>query len=209
MFKHGWKYKLLPVYELSAAELPSAKPAPQPCPTTKEVESIVERLDGIYSDAIAVLAYTGLRVGELLQLQWGDVLLDKGELGMLHIRRGGSNGSTKTSRERFVPIHPRVRPVFDSLPPTDELVFPSLRDRTLLSKLKDGARRAGFAGNIKVHSLRHHFASTCANSRIPYRMSLAWMGHSSSSILDLYYHLHDEDSEAAMKTVAERPTLRR
>ena len=202
VFKHAWKHKLLPTYELSAAQLPSARPEPQPCPTTKQVEAILEELDGVYRDMIAVLAYTGLRVGELLQLRWGDVLLDKGELGMLHIRRGGSTGSTKNKKERFVPIHPRVRPIFDRLDPVDTLVFPRVRDRVLLSKLKNGARRSGFIGNIKVHSMRHHFASMCANSRIPYRMALAWMGHSSSTILNVYCHLHDEESENAMRMLA-------
>ena len=36
-----------------------------------------------------------------------------------------------------------------------------------------------------------------------YRKALAWLGHSSSEMLDLYYHLHDEDSRQAMIALAE------
>ncbi len=39
-------------------------------------------------------------------------------------------------------------------------------------------------------------------SNTAYRKALAWLGHSSSDILDLYYHLHDEDSQNAMKELA-------
>ena len=35
-----------------------------------------------------------------------------------------------------------------------------------------------------------------------YRKALAWLGHSSSQMLDLYYHLHDEDSQQAMVALA-------
>ena len=49
----------------------------------------------------------------------------------------------------------------------------------------------------------HHFASLCANHQVAYRKALTWLGHSSSEILDLYYHLHDADSQAAMKSLAD------
>jgi len=54
----------------------------------------------------------------------------------------------------------------------------------------------------KLHSFRHHFASICANHHVAYRKALAWLGHSSSEMLELYYHLHDEDSQKAMLALA-------
>jgi len=87
-------------------------------------------------------------------------------------------------------------PIYERLPREDGLVFPALRAKGILNALKRGAIKAGVTGGIKTHSLRHHFASMVANSRAPCRMAFAWMGHSSSTILDLYYHLHDEESVA-------------
>jgi hypothetical protein len=34
------------------------------------------------------------------------------------------------------------------------------------------------------------------------RLAAAWLGHSSSQMLDLYYHLHDDDSQQAMQALA-------
>lgn len=203
MFKWAWRQRLATTTSLASTRLPSAKPRPQPCFTTEQVEGMLATCEGVTHAAIAILAYTGLRVGELEQLHWADVHLEMGELGMLHVHRGGSTGSTKDREARFVPIDPKIRPVLDALPRDDDLVLPELRARTLLAQIKRLCIKLGYGRSYKTHSLRHHFASMCANSSIPYRMALAWMGHSSSSILDLYYHLHDAESEAAMIRMAE------
>jgi hypothetical protein len=34
------------------------------------------------------------------------------------------------------------------------------------------------------------------------RKALAWLGHSSSDMLELYHHLHDDDSQRAMQQLA-------
>ena len=54
----------------------------------------------------------------------------------------------------------------------------------------------------KLHSFRHHFASMCANHGVAHRKALAWLGHSNSEMLDLYYHLHDDDSLQTMMELA-------
>ena len=204
MFKWGHRNKLLMMNHLESVRLPPNRAGEQKCFTTEQVEKLLELAEGRTHDAIAILAFTGLRVGELEQLRWSDVRLDLGETGKLHIRRGGSRETTKDKDARLIPIHVRISPIFNALPRTDELVMPGLRQRQVLADIKRLSRKAGFVGNYKTHSLRHHFASMCANSAIPYRMALEWMGHSSSSILDLYYHLHDAESEAAMQLLAQR-----
>jgi len=37
---------------------------------------------------------------------------------------------------------------------------------------------------------------------VAYRKALAWLGHSDSSVLALYYYLSDSDSQAAMEALA-------
>ena len=56
--------------------------------------------------------------------------------------------------------------------------------------------------SYKLHSFRHHFASMCANHQVAYKKALAWLGHRSSDILDLYYHLNDAESQSAMASLA-------
>jgi len=83
-------------------------------------------------------------------------------------------------------------------------VFPDIRERQLLQRVKGLCEQLKFpsASGFKLHSFRHHFASLCANHNVAYRKALAWLGHSDSSILQLYYHLTDSDSKAAMHALA-------
>ena len=205
------KQKIIRDNPIAGAQVPAAKPKPQPVFTDAQIAGLIERCEYLMKtdaswsntrNAIIILSHTGLRVGELIQLQWQDVLFERGESGMLHIRRGGSRGTTKSREERFLPIVPQVRTVLDSLAQTDGVVMPSLRDRTLLARVKRLCRDLHYPHTLKVHSFRHYFASRCANRKIPYRMTLEFMGHSSSSILDLYYHLEDDVAHQAMMTVA-------
>lgn len=214
VLKWGWRKKLLPTYPLADVSLPKAKARPQPCFTTEQVEKIVaSAANKLEQDdealAFALLAFAGLRIGEVEQLQWGDVVLgDDGNPVMLHIRRGGSGGMTKDKDERFVPIHPQIAARLPDLAkekkPQNVAVCPSIRERSLLKRLKAHCKSLGFPEpeEFKLHSFRHHFASMCANHGVAHRKALAWLGHSNSDMLELYYHLHDEDSQEAMRSLA-------
>ena len=205
VFKWGFQEGRLREYRLGSAKIAKAKARPQPCFTTEQAELIVANSEGPEKAAFATLAYAGLRIGELEQLQWADRQFSRGDLGMFHIRRGGSNGTTKDKDHRFVPVHPRIRPLLQALPKTDERVFPDITERRLLRRLKEVCGEIGLRNpkRFKLHSFRHHFASLCANHSIAYRKALTWLGHSKSEMLDLYYHLHDADSQAAMKSLAD------
>ena len=205
VFKWGFLEGKLREYRLGNAKVAKAKAKPQPCFTTEQVELIIANTEGFEKTALATLGYAGLRIGELEQLQWIDVGLDRGDLGMFHIRRGGSGGTTKNKDHRFVPIHPQIRPLLEAMPRASKLVFPGISERRLLKRLKEICFQVGLPNpdQYKLHSFRHHFASLCANHRVAHRKALAWLGHSSSEILDLYYHLHDADSQSAMRSLAE------
>ena len=176
-FKWGWKRKLLPTYTLAAVSLPKAKARPQPCFTTDQVETLLELVKGQERAVIATLAYAGLRIGEAEQLQWEDVLFDRGELGMFHIRRGGSHDAPKNKNDRFVPVHPRIRVYLEPLKRRQGLVFPGVTERRLLTRLKGLCRQAGFVApdQYKLHSFRHHFARCAPTTTSPIaKHSLGW-----------------------------------
>jgi len=44
----------------------------------------------------------------------------------------------------------------------------------------------------RLHSFRHAFCSTYANSGVPERMVMAWLGHHDSAMIRHYDHLQDE-----------------
>ena len=203
MFKWGYKQKLIAVYHLEAVSFPKAKASPQPCFTTEQVEALIRQGIGEEKQAFALMGYAGLRIGEVEQLQWEDIITKDKVHTMIHIRRGGSNGTTKDKDERFVPIHPKIADVLPRKRGTG-VILPTIKARKLLGRLKILCAACKFEKptQYKLHTFRHHFASLCANHHIAYRKALAWLGHSSSDILDLYYHLHDEDSQNAMMELA-------
>jgi site-specific recombinase XerD len=204
VFKWAWQEKRLRDYALATASLGKAKAKPQACFTTAQVESLIDATTGIERAAIATLAYAGLRIGELVQMEWSDVVKLSETGGTLHIRRGGSNGTTKDKDERFVPIHPRVRSLLLALDRSTATVFPGITERRFLKRVKALCVTLKFpnAKAFKLHSFRHHFASLCANHRVAERKALAWLGHSDSDILKLHYHLSDAESAAAMESLA-------
>lgn len=202
-FKWAWRQNLTRDYRLAAASLPKAKASPQPCFTTEQVEALLKATNSEERLAFSMMAYAGLRIGEVEQLRWEDIRHRDGKPTMLHIRRGGSAGTTKDKDERFVPVHPRIADYL-GVAKKSGTVFSTIRARDLLMRLKSLCKTCGFdkPDTFKLHSFRHHFASLCANHHVAYRKALAWLGHSSSEMLDLYYHLHDEDSQQAMLALA-------
>lgn len=203
MVKWGWRQKYFAEYSLGMVRHPVAKPREQPCLSMVEIERAALCMDGVHRDAVLILAYSGLRVNELVQLRWIDVIFREDEAVKLHVRRGGSGDAPKDKDDRFVPIHPRIKQLIQTQPRRDALVLPGLRDRMLLSKFKQAAKEAGISGRVTVHSLRHSFVSMCAASSVPQRLVLDWVGHSSSSITQLYYHRSERVSEHAMDELAE------
>ncbi len=203
VFKWGWRQTILRDYRLAAVSLPKAKAKPQPCFTTAQVESLIGVAEAEEKTAFAMMGYAGLRIGEVEQLRWEDIRHRDGKPAMLHIRRGGSAGTTKDKGERFVPIHPRIAELLAESRKSGR-VFEGISERVLLARLKDLCETCKFEKprEFKLHSFRHHFASLCANHGVAHRKALAWLGHSSSDMLDLYYHLHDDDSQQAMLALA-------
>jgi len=112
----------------------------------------------------ATLAFTGMRIGELQQLRWEDVDLDR---NVIHVRRGGSGDRPKDKEDRFISIHAKkLKPMLESLPRKSELTFLMPKDKKVSPKklrayLKDLCRQCGFQNlwQYKLHTFRHFFAS--------------------------------------------------
>ncbi len=204
LFKWAWRYKILPHYDLETVTFPKAKANPQPCFTSEQVDSLIEAGDSEEKIAFALMGYAGLRIGEVEQLQREDIVTKKKQFTMLHIQRGGSNGTTKDKDDRFVPVHPKIAELLKLYKKNKGTLLPAINERKLLKRLKSLCTVCEFEdpAQYKLHSFRHHFASMCANHGAAYKKVLAWLGHSSSEMLDLYYHLHDEDSHNTMMELA-------
>ena len=216
LFKFAAREKLILVNPVAGATVPDAPATVQPCFLPEQVGALIAAANQFMKPVVAILAFTGIRVGELRELRWSDVLFNQGSTGFIVIQRGGSNGTTKSRRIRRIPIHPELRKVLDGLPRAFERVvtappcpkYPNggapINDRNILKRLKALCRECKFPNHysFKTHSLSHAFCSMCARNNISYKYALEWMGHADSQILDLYYRMFDETAEVAMKTIA-------
>lgn len=156
---------------------------------------------------------TGLRIGELRGLQWGDVNLDA---AMLHVRRTDpgrpdlSPNAPKGKKERTVPLTPEAHAALTAAKPAGatprDWVWPALlykdksarRNRSRSqSGCKHGLEAAVITSGIDNpehdrigwHTLRHTFASWLVIRGVSLRVVQELLGHASIKQTDRYAHL--------------------
>jgi integrase len=189
-----------------------------------EVRRFVAAVEGDRLRALwVVLVNCGLRRGEALGLGWADVDLAAGRLAvrrcLVTVNGAAQWSPPKTPKsERSFRLDPvtvaalkahRARQLAERLAvgagwrPTDDLVFAepggSPLDPAAVSKrFLTLARRAGLP-RIRLHDLRHSYATNALRAGVPVKVVSTRLGHASVAItLDIYAHvLPDEDDQAA------------
>ena len=177
----------------------------------KEVEDATRRYPRlrlmVIRDAaiVRLILFTGLRVGEIVQLRIGDVTLDDRK-GSVVVREG------KGTKRREVPLNSRIRKaLLDYLrvrPDVEgEDLFLGQRDEGIQSKTVQRAvlRFAGEAGieNVTPHVLRHSFAKALIDSGVTLEKVATLLGHSNLNTTRIYTTPGERDLEEAVKTLEE------
>lgn len=170
--------------------------------TVPEVERLLLHSNNDFRDIFAVALGTGMRLDEILHLQWVDVDLEQ---RLLTVQRG-RKGPTKSGKMRHVPIFDAVLPVLRDRHlkrGQNMLVFPSPAKSTRTragSRVRNrGVVRAAFKlalenaeldKSIRFHDLRHTFASHWViNGGDIFRLSRI-LGHASVQMTErVYAHL--------------------
>ena len=190
--------------------------------TPAEVHRLLDAVAPAYAPLFLTAVSTGVRLGELLALQWGD--LD--EAGhRLHVRRTAYRGAfyvpkTKRSRrtvdigDQLLAVLSRVRRERSggTAPAPEALLFPAasggvLDPDNLRHRVWTPALRHAKLRHVRIHSLRHTFASMliAQGENVKY---ISQLGHASVTItLDRYGHRPRTRSGAPRP--ASRPSLRR
>ncbi len=133
---------------------------------------MLANLSDAWRPFFATAVYTGMRRGELVALQKGDVDLAGGTIG---VSRSWEAESTKGGRTRLLPIHPELKPLLVASMDrsASHLVFPREggrmhRDSVDLAALLRGAlNRAGLVDGLKLKCRRcaHQEASPVADRK--------------------------------------------
>lgn len=190
---------------------------------TQDDRAVIESVCRTHEDGLllALLYYTGMRDGELMALQWGDIDMNERTIHIhasLRHYYGEHIGSTKTpSSVRKIPIS---QPLYDiiaaqqkELPNTyvihkrtDTRFVSATEFRIRWSRLME-ACRLGQAESVNrhihwrplfsPHTLRHNFTTMLYENGIDPYTTAKLLGHSSiQTTMDIYTHF----SNAAIKT---------
>jgi integrase len=210
-FKWAIRNRLIENNPIQTADLiPRPSITPQPCFGPAQVARLLAAVRGQSKAIFSLMAYAGLRFGEVRELQWDDILWDEDRVGFLWIQRGGWDGKPKWGRHRRIPIHPELALVLRALPRNGDRLFHDsagadsrILERKLLMELKDLCERCDLPRprQYKLHTFRHTFASMCARTNIAYKYALSWLGHRRSDVLDLYYEMFDDTAAEAIRTI--------
>jgi integrase/recombinase XerD len=137
---------------------------------------------------------TGLRVSELAGLNLADIRFDDGYLRCL----GKGNKERvvplgRSAQDRIIKYRDAVRPRLDRSGDGKPL-FLTVRGRrfsrkSLWKMIKQYARQAGIAKNIKPHTLRHSFATHLLANGAPLRVIQEMLGHADIATTQVYTHV--------------------
>ena len=228
---HNWlvEEKLLPETLRLRYAIRASTESEAYCWTTDEFQAILRRCQSLpkfhwLGDICFALGTTGMRIDELVHLRWTDVDLGRNCIRLVdesHTTRipKTKRRTLKTGRGREIPIQHDLRKLLERLAcHPDGFVFRTadgrrinqqmVRDafvRNVVTPLKDefppqsGKKRFE---DGRLHTFRHFFCSTCANSGIPEAVVMKWLGHTTPTMTRRYYHLAHDESRHQMERLA-------
>ncbi|HET8892535.1 MAG TPA: tyrosine-type recombinase/integrase, partial [Gaiellaceae bacterium] len=157
---------------------------------------------------LALFAYAGLRRSELLGLDWDDVDFER---RLLQVRKA------KGGRQRVVPIHPALAPLFLEYLATrardpEPALFVGVQGRRLSQTIMTQtflryARAAGITERKRVtpHTLRHVFASELLRSGANLRQIQELLGHKHLDSTQRYTRVTAHELRGAVKRLRFTP----
>ena len=149
--------------------------------------------------AIRLLIFTGARKGEILSLRWEHVNLAAGRLELPDSKSGA----------KFVYLPAPAQQLLSELERSDDnpFVIVGAKPGAHLVNLKDpweAIRSAADLPEVRIHDLRHSFASVAAGGGMSLPVIGALLGHRNNSTTQRYAHLADDPLRAAAEAIGSR-----
>lgn len=183
--------------------------------TPQELQTICSKASGSFRFMVALALYTGMRLGDVVNLRWDNIGKDSIKIIPSKTRRKG--------KQITLPIHPVLRALLKELKSqakASEYLFPTEREeyrrdagiitRRFQKFLNDcgiktteegGVHRHNVIVRKGFHSLRHSFVSLCAANRIPQVAIQELVGHGSPAMTALYSHVDFEQKQDAINSL--------
>ena len=149
--------------------------------------------------AIRLLLLTGARKGEILGLRWDWIDFGAGRANLPDSKTG----------EKTITLGPAALQLLSELPRVDGNPHVIVGGRTgaALVNLKDPwrtIRQAADLDDVRIHDLRHSFASVGAASGMSLPVIGALLGHTQAATTQRYAHLSDDPLQAAAGAISDK-----
>jgi integrase len=176
------------VYEVDETK-PGAKHAPKP-------ESRRMKLDPFAVAAIRLLILTGARLREILDAQWSYVDFERGILFLPDSKTGRKPVYLSAATQAVLAALPRIE--------GNPHVIAGAKDgapRSDLNRPWAAVRRAAGLEGVRLHDLRHSFASIGAGASMGLPIIGKLLGHSQAATTARYAHLDADPLRRAVDTI--------
>lgn len=147
--------------------------------------------DPYYAPVWKLLANTGMRRSEALNLKWVDVKKDT-----IHIL-SEPGARTKSAKWRDVPISVGARAALEALTKSDDYVLPRVEPESLSRAAAKLIHRAELKGSL--HTLRHTFITHMVMKGVSIRVVQVLAGHSTVAVTEKYAHHAPDHMQDVMK----------
>jgi integrase len=166
-------------------------------PTAEDVAAVARLLPTRYRLPMLVLDGTGMRVGELEALTWGDMDEPRGRWRI---------ATSKTGRPRFVtPPDLLYRRVLDLVPRDDRVPAAQVFEGVTGDRLRTALKRAAIAAGVPTfspHDLRHRRVSLLHLAGVPWARIGEAVGHDDITTTSrVYTHVLADETEIDYSTV--------
>jgi site-specific recombinase XerD len=155
-------------------------------------------------DIFTVGFYTGLRLGELINMRWNWIDFFQNQITV----KCSDDFLTKSKKERIVPMSEQVKSILIArfnlgIHQPSEVVFyrtkgRKLHQETISKQFKQAVRKSNLNERIHFHSLRHSFASLLAQKGISLYIIKELLGHEDLATTQFYSHLQQQNLRDAV-----------
>ena len=157
---------------------------------------------GLNPQALAILkllVFTGARKGEIETLRWDAVDLKDGYLRLADSETG----------QKAIPLNAGALEILSKISRLDgsPFVFPAHRSEGHYEGTPEGwrvIRSMAALDDVRLHDLRHSFASVAVSGGASLPIIGALLGHSDSATTQRYAHLHDDPLKTAAEVVGDK-----
>ena len=146
------------------------------------------------ADVIRLLLLTGCRRGEILTLRWQDI--DGDTLNLVDAKTGPRRVFLNAPARAILERQPRLGRAYVFPSPVD-----SKRPLSCNLRLWYSVRREAEIEDVRLHDLRHTYASHAVLQGIPLPVVSRLLGHKHPSMTLRYAHVGDKETEAAAERV--------